>query len=167
MLHMVLASACMMQVPPRRVDPPMPQPTPSDVPMGMPQPATEPPASSPTSVPASDSTSDATPAATPDAAVEAVPPRDYAIDGAKPILRARPVAPTEPPAKPDRLRVRVPGDKVDLLAAGAPSGRILVFFVAEGSRIDGDPVEAPVNDHEQRQCQQGGQQTVSDHTGWG
>ena len=143
MLHMVLASACMMQVPPRRVDPPMPQPAPSDVPMGMPKPATEPPASSPTSVPASDSTSDAAPAATPDAAAEAVPPRDYAIDGAKPILRARPVAPTEPPAKPDRLRVRVPGDKVDLLAAGAPSGRILVFFVAEGSRIDGDPVEAP------------------------
>ncbi len=143
MLHMVLASACMLQVPPRRVDPPMPQPAPSDVPMGLPKPATEPPASSPTSAPASDSTSDASPAPDAAAAASAGPARDYVIDGAKPILRARPVAPTEPPAKPDRLRVRVPGDKVDLLAAGAPNGRILVFFVAEGSRIDGDPVEAP------------------------
>ncbi len=145
MLHMVLASACMMQVPPRRVDPPMPQPAPSDVPMGLPKPATEPPASAPTSAPASDSASDAAPAATPDAAVAAgaAPTRDFTIDGAKPILRARPVAPTEPPAKPDRLRVRIPGDKVDLLAAGASSGRILVFFVAEGSRVDGDPSGAP------------------------
>jgi len=144
MLHMVLASACMMQVPPRRVDPPMPQPAPSDVPMGLP-PTTQPPASAP----ASDSASNAAPAATPDAATAddaaagAAPTRDFAIDGAKPILRARPVAPTEPPAKPDRLRVRIPGDKVDLLAAGAPSGRILVFFVAEGSRVDGDPSGAP------------------------
>jgi len=141
---MVLASACMMQVPPRRVDPPMPQPAPSDVPMGLP-PTTQPPASAP----ASDSASNAAPAATPDAATAddaaagAAPTRDFAIDGAKPILRARPVAPTEPPAKPDRLRVRIPGDKVDLLAAGAPSGRILVFFVAEGSRVDGDPSGAP------------------------
>ncbi len=146
MLHMVLASACMMQVPPRRVDPPMPQPAPSDVPMGLP-PTTPPPASEP----ASDSTSDAAPAAAPDAATTpdaaaaagAAPTRDFTIDGAKPILRARPVAPTEPPAKPDRLRVRIPGDKVDLLAAGASSGRILVFFVAEGSRVDGDPSGAP------------------------
>ena len=146
MLHMVLASACMMQVPPRRVDPPMPQPAPSDVPMGLP-PTTQPPASAP----ASDSASDAAPAATPDAAAAAdataaagaAPTRDFTIDGAKPILRARPVAPTEPPAKPDRLRVRIPGDKVDLLAAGASSGRILVFFVAEGSRVDGDPSGAP------------------------
>ena len=145
MLHMVLASACMLQVPPRRVDPPMPQPAPSDVPMGLPQPTTEPPASSPTSAPSSDSTSDALPAATPGAAAapEAVPARDYAIDGAKPIPRARPIAPTDPPAKTDRLRVRIPGDQVDLLAAGASSGRILVFFVAEGSRIDDDPAEAP------------------------
>ena len=140
MLHMVLASACMMQVPPRRVDPPMPQPAPSDVPMGLPQPPkAEPPADSPTSAPEGD----AAPAGPADAAVDAAPKRDYAIDGAKPILRARPVAPTEPPAKSDRLRVRIPGDKVDLLAAGASSGRILVFFVAEGSRIDDDPAGAP------------------------
>jgi len=136
MLHMVLASACMMQVPPRRVDPPMPQPAPSDVPMGVPEPSAATPVAPP-SVPEGDPTADAEPTS------DAAPARDYTIDGAKPILRARPVAPTEPPAKPDRLRVRVPGDKVDLLAAGAPSGRILVFFVAEGSRIDGDPVEAP------------------------
>ncbi len=156
MLHMVLASACMMQVPPRRIDPPMPQPAPSDVPMGMPQPAT-PVADPQKSPPASGSTNDATTAEPPartttsEPASEAVPPpapdaspsRDFAIDGAKPILRARPVAPTEPPSKPDRLRVRLPGDKVDLLAAGASSGRILVFFVAEGSRVDGDPAGAP------------------------
>jgi len=79
----------------------------------------------------------------PAAGNDTLPARDFAIDGAKPILRPRLVAPIEPPAKPDRLRVRIPGDKVDLLAAGASSGRILVFFVAEGSRVDEDPAEAP------------------------
>ncbi|MBM4052781.1 MAG: hypothetical protein FJ270_08595 [Planctomycetes bacterium] len=138
MLHMVLASACMMQVPPRRVDPPMPQPVPSDVPMGVPEPAAPTPVPPP-SAPTSEPTTDATPTPSP----EAAPPRDYAIDGAKPILRPRSVAPIDPPAKPDRLRVRIPGDKVDLLAAGSSSGRILVFFVAEGSRVDADPAEAP------------------------
>jgi hypothetical protein len=144
MLHMVLASACMLQVPPRRVDPPMPQPAPSDVPMGLPAAAPTTPGPEPSpSAPASTPTNDAAPAPNAAPAADAAPARDYAIDGAKPILRPRLVAPTEPPAKADRLRVRIPGEHVDLLAAGAPSGRLLVFFVTEGSRIDADPVEAP------------------------
>ncbi|MFZ9689043.1 MAG: alpha/beta hydrolase-fold protein [Phycisphaerales bacterium] len=141
MLHLVLASACSMQVPPRRIDPPMPQPVPSDVPMGLPQPTPAPAAeptgttTQPTAVPAPEDSGSPAPAPADE--------RSYMIDGAKRIARARPEAPTEPAAKPDRLRVRIPAEQVDLLAAGAPAGRVLVFFVVEGSRIDGDPCEAP------------------------
>ncbi len=97
-----------------------------------PAPTTEPVATTPTAIdPVAEPTTPAAPA------------REYAIDGAARIARSRWVAPTEPAAKPDRLRVRVPADQVDSLTAGPTSGRVLVFFAAVGAPIEGDPADGP------------------------